>query len=519
MTIRSALRGALLGLTVLSFTFHVSEASAQKSKAKAKAAAPAASKKAPASSKQKKQPAPPKKTSLAIGPFSGNKPKEIRTWVSDALEDDFVLTDAEDFKPKNTDAGFSKMASDLGVEAVLVGKVEKQRIVLTIRGADGAVVKDIVIKGARGPRLKKALEAGVPQAVASAVGAKLETEEAEEEAPAEAAEEPEEAEAAKETTDESEETTDEGEEDSSGEEEEASTPSRPSGSPLVLMGGVRFFNRTLTFNDTLPQVADPAFAMRNYELRLGPAAFIKLQLYPGAFLGGDGFASNIGLIGGFEQGMPIASKYAGNLPNVPPELTNSTQEWFVGSRLRFPGETTEFGGAITYGQQKFILEGDELFPIVPDVKYGYLRLGGDAWFNFGALFVGVELGVRLVLGTGELERKDLWFENAAGNGIDLGLRFGYQLFDSVAIVLGGDLIRYGFDFNPMDKATATRVAGGAIDQYLSGFAGVRFTLPGSGSATAASSASAVSASAEASVDEDESDDAEEASEEESEDEL
>jgi hypothetical protein len=490
MTIRSVLRRALFGLAVVSLALHTGDAAAAKKSAKGKAKAAAST---PAKSTSAK------KKNIALGAFTGNKTKEIRGWVHDALESEFTVTDAEDFKPKNNAAGYEKMATDLGVDAVIVGKVEKQKLTLTIRGSDGEIIKDLVVKAPRGPRLKRAIEGGVPPAVGKSLSAEAEEEEAEEEEEKEEApppppkkkpepkeEKPEEPAEEEGETGDAEPT--ETEEEKPAEEEESQGGAAPKGDvgvPFVAGVGVRFMNRKLSFNDTLTELnpsrplAYEAYIMRDYELRLDPVVYLHLQLYPGVILGGKGFITNIGIVGGFEQGIPITSNYAGQLPNVPKELTNNTQEWFVGSRLRFPGESSEIGVTGTYGKHSFILEGDEKFPIVPDTAYSYIRLGGDVWFSLGKFFVGAEVGLRAVLGTGELE--SFWFENAAGNGIDVGLRMGFELTRTFSLVAGADMVRYGFDFNPIDKATATRVAGGAIDQYLSGFVGARVVFGGESS--------------------------------------
>lgn len=459
MTIRSVFQRAVLALAGLTLVLSSSTAFAQKKgKRGAKAAAT--------------EPAR-RKVSIALGAFSGNKPKEVRGWVYDAIQDDFLVTDAEDFKPKNTNAGYAKMASDLGVEAVIVGKLERNRLVLTVRDGDGKVVKEIVVKAPRGPKLKRAIESGVSGALGQALGVGTEPEEIEEE------EEPDEEPGAPpedaEPTDSSEA---ESEAEPADEESEGTAPG------LVATVGVKFLNRKLTFNDTLTQLSDmplydPAYVIRDYELQLDPILYVNLQLYPGALLGGEGFIANLGIVGAFEQGIPVTSKYAGTIQQVPRELKNNTQEWYAGLRMRMPGSSSEFGAVVTYGEHKFILEGDEAFPIIPDTTYGNLRLGADAALSFGKVFATLDVGVRFVLSSGELEK--FWFRNASGLGLDVGLRLGYELSESFSVVLGGDMIRYGFDFNAIDPERDTRVAGGAIDQYLSGTIGLRWVVGGGSS--------------------------------------
>jgi hypothetical protein len=52
------------------------------------------------------------------------------------------------------------------------------------------------------------------------------------------------------------------------------------------------------------------------------------------------------------------------------------------------------------------------------------------------------------------------------------LMAGYRLFSVLDVVGGVDLLRYGFDFNPVAQ-NSRYVAGGGLDQYISGWLGVR----------------------------------------------
>jgi hypothetical protein len=157
-----------------------------------------------------------------------------------------------------------------------------------------------------------------------------------------------------------------------------------------------------------------------------------------------------------------------------------------------------------YGIHKFFLKGDEDRPIVPDVKYGFVKIGAEAAFLLGKVTLGAKIGVRLLGSLGELET--LWFPGATGTGLDAGIFGGYSLSDSLAVVAGVDALRYGFDFNaiPEDNRVA---AGGAIDQYFVGSLGVRFQL-GAGSATAAAGPAAESTDAESTESDAESTDSE-----------
>jgi hypothetical protein len=75
-----------------------------------------------------------------------------------------------------------------------------------------------------------------------------------------------------------------------------------------------------------------------------------------------------------------------------------------------------------------------------------------------------------------------------GRALDAGLTVGYQVSPMIAVIAGAEFLRYGFDFNPLNPADpkTLKVAGGAVDQYLGGILGARFTLPGQAAVTVSS---------------------------------
>jgi len=146
----------------------------------------------------------------------------------------------------------------------------------------------------------------------------------------------------------------------------------------------------------------------------------------------------------------------------------------------------------TYGQHTFELLGDEQAPLIPDVKYSYVKVGLDGMFRFGDFLAGVRVGKRFVTDTGSL--KSVWFPNVKTQSLEAGVTVGYRLVTMLDLVAGFDWLRYGFDFNPNPvrcgpnsspcvdpkQDTTSYVAGGAVDQYISGFIGFRFHVPGAG---------------------------------------
>ena len=154
MKIRPALRYTLCVLALIPFTL-----------------APVGAEAKPKASKAAAEPAPAKKKSLALAPLEGKKNAEVRGWLRDALKSGFELTDAEDFKVKADPAAYAKMGGDLGVDAVVVGKVEKTNQTVTIyQSTDGRVLIALQFKAPPGPKLKSIIDKRLVQKLYGAFG-------------------------------------------------------------------------------------------------------------------------------------------------------------------------------------------------------------------------------------------------------------------------------------------------------------------------------------------------------------
>jgi hypothetical protein len=97
-----------------------------------------------------------------------------------------------------------------------------------------------------------------------------------------------------------------------------------------------------------------------------------------------------------------------------------------------------------------------------------------------------------------------WFPGATGSGLDFGAFLSYEILKFMDVAAGVDYIRYGFDFNniPDDAGTSgnltsTKIAGGATDTFLSGWAGLVFHLDPKTDAQVDADAEAGAASVEA----------------------
>ena len=431
------------------------------------------------------------KANVAVGGFEGAKADEVRTAFIDALKADgnYEVTDAEDVKPSAKPKEIAEAAKGLAVSFVITGKVGKGFVLkLKVMGANGKQIDDAEIKGGALPKLKTAIEKNGVASVAEALG-KSKPKVVEEKKPEE--KKPEEK--------------DDDDEDKPAEDKPAeSDSSGKSLSPFDVTAGLRPLHRTFEFKNTIADVRpNDGFAqLLKYELPLGPVLFIDLNWFPAShFMTGP--AEWIGLTGGFEKGFATQSVFK-DAAGKEQTLKTNEQAFYVGPRFRFPLGQHVLGLTGTYGQHTFALEGDEGVngkpgPLIPDVKYSYVKVGLDGTFRIGDFLAGARVGKRFVMNTGSLET--VWFPANLGghvktSSLEAGVTVGYRLVSMLDLVAGFDWLRYGFDFNPNivrqpcgptvpacpdpAKDTTSYVAGGAVDEYLSGFIGFRFHVPGAG---------------------------------------
>jgi hypothetical protein len=405
------------------------------------------------------------KAKVAVGAFEGAKSDDARSAFIEALKKDggYEVTDAEDVKGSAKPSAIADSAKGLGVNVVITGKVSKGGVKLKVlNGADGKLIEEVEIKGAPA-KLKGNIEKSGASSVAAAIGqAKGSEDEKKEEPPAEEAKE---------------------DEESKGDAEasaSASTSDAKGGlSPLDITAGLRPTHRTFTFHDTLADVrpGQGFYQLLKYELPLGPSLFIDLNWFPLSHVM-EGPAEWIGLTGGYERTIATQSVY-GEGTDKAKTLKTDAQAFYVGARFRFPIGQHTLGLTGTYGQHSFILEGDEgAYPLIPDVKYSYVRVGLDGMFRFGDFMAGARLGKRFVSDTGGLQK--VWFPNVKTSSLEGGVNVGYRLVPMLDLVAGFDWLRYAFDFNPLPTNRVSYIAGGAVDEYLSGYIAFRFHLPGKG---------------------------------------
>jgi hypothetical protein len=242
---------------------------------------------------------------------------------------------------------------------------------------------------------------------------------------------------------------------------------------LELAAGPRVVNRSFQFNDALAQASE-------YKLPYGAAPFLDAAIYPLAFAG-RGALANIGVIGRYER--LVGTSTVSKDPNGGPSTTTTTtaQQFEVGARGRIPLDVHEVGVAVTYGSHVFLPASKDPGPSatsIPNVRYTFIGAGADTRLRFGIVTVGAHLGTRVVTETGPLNTT--WFKKTTkpALALDAGLSLAVRVAPMFEVVGGVDFLRYGFAFNPKPADNLTFVAGGAVDQYISGFLALRVSITG-----------------------------------------
>jgi hypothetical protein len=150
-----------------------------------------------------------------------------------------------------------------------------------------------------------------------------------------------------------------------------------------------------------------------------------------------------------------------------------------GARLRFPIGEHEIGTQATIVRTAAGLDAAPSVSGVPEVSYVARRPAADLTMNFGPVSLRGALGYQRTLGGfGEMSGPE-WFPHMDGYGFDSQLGLDYRVSSTVTLQALGSVRRFVLDMNSRpDDAIGGKaeVAGGAVDQYLSGYFGVMFAL-------------------------------------------
>jgi hypothetical protein len=417
---------------------------------------------------------------VGVAPFTGVKTKTIQARIIQVLERQGHSAVVLDRAPEPGPESVRESAREAGVSAIVGGDTVMKKngwtVQLTVRDAtEGEVVAEPVIRSGWLPGLLKAIDKEGPGALGPPIDQAEQLERAAAEAEAERALEAKrkEAEAQREAS-----RGDPMADDADRKEEPRPRDAGERPPALSLLAGGRAFRRDFSYHQDVNQ------NLRPYRLDAAPAAFAAVGWYPGAHLT-SGPLSGIGIIGELEHSFAASSGREDGTGSY----TTQMRSFMGGLRYRHRLGDHELGVSGQVGRHDFEIQGDEDptarsatgAPIdrdlLPDVAYTFIRPGLDARFGFGSFGVGLTLGYRVVQSTGDLGT-DAWFPDATATAMDAGVFFSYALGSDLRALFGLDYRRYGVDMRsrPEDVTAGRDVAGGALDQYLAGWAGIGWEI-------------------------------------------
>jgi ASC-1-like (ASCH) protein len=419
----------------------------------------------------------------------------------------------------DTNDSFRAVARELGISAFVTGEVTTKKATLTVRnGADGSVSAEATWSGPNPKKLSATVGATFWRRLGSAIdrakapsGAKqaVVAEEAEP-APEPAAEEAggdEDAEekpaakkkaplaAADEPIDDSERekprrpfkkkiVDDAGESETQVSAKAEAEPEEDEASPgleaLMVSLGPRLMMRSLTYTDDIYR--------RNSKYTLGGAPELGLtaDFYPMA-LSSTGFVANIGLTAEVSYLLPVVTSPA---PSGTGTYGTYSLSWAIGAKVRLP---KGLFAAVSYGDQRYQLTptGGASGLDVPMVDYRFVRLGVGGRFRVSPVVsVMANMSYLRCLGLGQIGGVG-YFPYGTCAALEVGAAIGYRFGSRFEVQVGADIRRYGLAFHvtPAEYTANmnTRVAGGAVDQYLTGWAAVAVVMGGVAGGASASS--------------------------------
>jgi hypothetical protein len=400
----------------------------------------------------------------------------------------------------DSDKGLTAVARELNVSAFVAGELSKKKASLTVRnGADGSVLGDDSFAGPNPKKIAAAVGSTFWRQLGPAVrqgkppaGAKTKAviaeeappppEEASDEAPA-AAPPPAEERPRKKSRRVAESEAAPAAAPEADVSKPKAKPAEPEeggsegGLPALTVGiGASGMNRSLSWHQDQNNVLAP------YSLGAGPQAAVWLEAYPAAFATA-GFASRIGIFGGFNQGFGVNS----TANNGATKLTTSFQDFLAGAKLRWPVGIFAPYASAAYGAQSFKLTTNSgTAPMIPSVAYKFIRLGIGSRADITER-ISADLGVGFMLltdagkNTGEI-KSAAYFPGTTGNAIDVGASVAYRFTKIIGARAGVDFRQYGLSANPANGATL--VAGGATDRYIFFGGGIELVLDGVSGAVA-----------------------------------
>ncbi len=213
-----------------------------------------------------------------------------------------------------------------------------------------------------------------------------------------------------------------------------------------------------------------------YSLSPGPETAAWLEFYPAAF-GTSGFAANVGLIGRFDYGFGVATTLANG--NV---VATKFRDFLAGIKVRVPFGNVIPNLSVAYGQQTFEIAQQGTPADLPQLAYAFVRpaLGTRVMFA-PTVALDAALAYLMVLdpgsGAGHV-RASNFFPDTTSLGFDVSASIAFRLTGAIGARAGAEFRQYALNMN--DKTMPT--VAGAVDRYITVFAGVEVVLDGMGAA-------------------------------------
>ena len=227
----------------------------------------------------------------------------------------------------------------------------------------------------------------------------------------------------------------------------------------ISLGG-RVIRRTLKYNQ------DIRGDLRGYTLNAAPGIGLRLRWYPGAHFVSN-WPAHFGIDIEYERIFDFNSTRQDGV-----EFPSESKSFGVGLRWRYPHKWLQPSAIVGYGAHSFAVliagpatPGVDNTPLVPQVKYRFIRLGGELRMDIKWFKVIVNAAYLFVFDTGGISSK-IWFPRDKAGGMEAGLLLGFGLPAGFEIRGGIDYRRYFHDLRPDSNNNPPWVAGGALDQYL-----------------------------------------------------
>jgi hypothetical protein len=254
----------------------------------------------------------------------------------------------------------------------------------------------------------------------------------------------------------------------------------PRPSPFELSLGLKMYSRAFRYTDTLAQLDPDAGypSLITYNLDAAPLPALEGSYFP--FTGSKSkVLQGIGLTGSFEIGIGTGV----NLGALRFDQTH--YRLFLGLRGRYNVGPITLNPLLGFGAHEFSLsDSNGIQAPFPNLSYSLLEMGLGAEWRADPFVLRGQGRLLLPLGLGGI-KDATWFPEASGIGAHFGGQLGFILSERFTLFTTVDVRTYGLDFNPIAPGSPVqRIAGGAVDRYISVGLAIEYRIPEKASASA-----------------------------------